>query len=219
MEKILIVNLKSYESGIGRKARYIADIINRVSKDRGVRVIIAAQPTDIERLAYKNEVFAQHIDPVKYGSNTGHILPEAVREAGAKGTLINHSERGLSSEEIRQRIERAKNVGLMTVVCTPDAERAEEIAKMGPDYIAVEPPELIGGDVSVSRASPGLIEDAVKKVRSANPAVKVLAGAGVNKGQDVVTALSLGAAGVLVASAVVRSDNPEAVLTEILGGF
>ena len=217
MDRLLILNLKAHEQGTGRKARYIADIVNRLSNESGVRIVLAAQPTDIESLSYKNEVFAQHIDPVSYGSRTGHILPEAVRGAGATGALINHPEKSLSMEEIRQRIERAKNVGLTTIACAPNADDAEEIAKMGPDYIAVESSEL--RKTSVSKANPALIEETVNRVRAANPAVRVLTGAGINSGRDVVIALALGSAGVMVASSVMKSDKPEETLKEILSGF
>ncbi len=212
MEKLLIVNLKSHEQGIGRKARFIGDIVNRLSNDSGVRIVLAAQPTDIESLSYKNEVFAQHIDPIPYGPSTGHILPEAVKGAGAKGTLINHHERMLSMDDIRHRIERAKNVGLSTVVFAPDAVQAEEIARMGPNHVAIEPP----GDAPISD-SRDLLEETISRVRAANPAVRVLASA--NSGQDVVAVLALGANGALVSSAVLKSNNPEDVLRDILGGF
>jgi len=217
MDRLLILNLKAYEQGIGRKARYIADIVSRLSNESGVRIILAAQSTDIESLSYKNEVFAQHIDPVSYGSRTGHILPEAVRGAGATGALINHSERNLSMEEIKQRIERAKNVGLTTVACAPNAEDAEEIARMGPNYVAFEPPEL--REMSLSKVSPAIIEETVNRVRAANPAVRVLTGAGINSSQDVVTALALGSVGVMLGSGVVKSDKPEESLKNILSGF
>jgi len=217
MDRLLILNLKAYEQGIGRKARYIADIVNRLSNECGVKIVLACQPTDIENLSYKNEVFAQHIDPVSYGSRTGHILPEAVKGAGATGTLINHCERSLSMDEIKQRIDRAKNVGLTTVVCAPTAEDSEKIAKMGPDYIAVEPPEL--REAPISRTNPILIEDTVNRVKSANPAVKIIAGAGISSGQDVVTALSLGSTGIMIGSSVVKSDKPEENLKDILSGF
>ncbi len=212
MEKLLIVNLKAHEQGIGRKARYIADIANRLSKDSGVRIVLAAQPTDIESLSYKNEVFAQHIDPIPYGQGTGHILPEAVKAAGAKGTFISHSERSLSMDDIKHRIERAKNVGLSTVVFAPDAGHAEQIAGMSPSYIAFEPAEGLPFS-----GSSNLLEETIGRVRTANPAVRVLAG--VNSGQDVMTALALGASGVLVSSAVLDSEKPEDVLRDILGGF
>jgi triosephosphate isomerase len=217
MEKLLILNLKAHEQGIGRRARYIGDIVNRLSNDSGVRIVLAAQPTDIENLSYKNEVFAQHIDPIPYGSSTGYILPEAVRGAGATGTLINHSERMLSMDEIRQRIERAKNVGLSTVVFASSAEQAEQIAGMSPNYITVEHPE--SGEVSLSKANPVLINETVSRVRAANPAVRILAGEGINSGQDVMAALALGTTGVLISSAVLKSNNPEDVLRDILGGF
>jgi triosephosphate isomerase len=217
MDRLLMINMKAYEQGIGRKARYIADIASRLSSQTGVKIILVAQPTDIESLSFKNNVFAQHIDPVSYGSQTGHILPEAVRTAGAKGSLINHFERSLSMDEIKQRIDRAKNVGLTTVACARTPEDAAKIAAMGPDYIAIEPQELIGNPIS--KNNPGFIQDAVSAVRSANPSVKVLAGAGINSSQDVVAALSLGAVGVIVSSAVVKSENPEQSLKDILSGF
>jgi triosephosphate isomerase (TIM) len=214
MDKLLIVNLKAHEHGIGRRARYIGDIVNRLSNDSGVRIVLAAQPTDIESLSYKNEVFAQHIDPIPYGSSTGYILPEAVKGAGATGTLINHSERSLSIDDIRQRIERAKNVGLSTVVFASSAEHAGEIAGMGPGYIAFGTP--MGIPLSNSR---NLLEETISRVRAANPAVRILACAGVKSGQDVITALSLGASGALVSSTVLKSNNPEDALRDILGGF
>ncbi len=214
MDKILILNLKAHEQGIGRRARFIGDIANRLSNDSGVRIVLAAQPTDIESLSYKNDVFAQHIDPIPYGSGTGHILPEAVRGAGAKGTLINHSERSLSIDDIKQRIERAKNVGLSTVVFAPSSEHAEQIACMGPNYIAFEHPE--GMPLSDARS---LLEETIRKVRAANPAVRVLACEGIASGQDVVAALALGASGAMVSSAVLDSEKPEDVLRDILGGF
>jgi triosephosphate isomerase len=211
MEKLLILNLKAHEQGIGRRARYIGDIANRLSNDSGVRIILAAQPTDIESLSYKNEVFAQHIDPIPYGPSTGYILPEAVRGAGATGTLINHSERSLSIDDIKQRIERAKNVGLSTVVFAPSAGHAEQIAGMGPNYIALE----LSGEFSSDSRS--LLEETISRVRAANPAVRVLAG--IDSGQDLIAALSLGAAGALVSSSVLDSEKPEDALRDILGGF
>ena len=46
--------------------------------------MVAPQAVDIAKIAQAVEipVFAQHIDPIKPGSSTGHILADAVKEAG-----------------------------------------------------------------------------------------------------------------------------------------
>jgi triosephosphate isomerase (TIM) len=168
-------------------------------------------------------VFAQHIDAVKYGSYTGWTLPEAVLKAGAKGTLINHSERKLGLEDIKARVLKAKEVGLATIVCsgmkTNDATIAEckAIAGFTPDYIAAEPPELIGGDVSVT-TRPGLIVSVVEAVNSVDKTVGVLTGAGVKTGEHVREAIKLGTKGVLLASGVTKAKDPHAALLDLARG-
>jgi len=88
-------------------------------------------------------------------------------------------------------------------------------AALSPDFVAIEPPELIGGDISVTEAEPDIIRGAVRKVKEINPDVKVLCGAGVKRGKDVEKAIELGSAGVLLASGVVKVDDKEGVLREM----
>jgi triosephosphate isomerase len=160
-------------------------------------------------------VFAQHVDPVAYGSYTGHVLPEAVRDVGAVGTLLNHAEHQVEEEVLKKSIERAKDVGLSVVCCADTPERAAKIMSFGPDLVAVEPPELIGGGVSVSKAEPDIIKKAVALVGEG----KVLVGAGVKNGEDVRIALELGASGVLLASGVTTAENPYSVLLDLVSGL
>ncbi|MBN1275633.1 alpha-hydroxy-acid oxidizing protein, partial [Candidatus Woesearchaeota archaeon] len=87
-----------------------------------------------------------------------------------------------------------------------------------PDFIAMEPPELIGGEVSVSEARPGLIGETVAAVRAVAD-VPVLVGAGVKDGEDVRKACSLGAEGVLVASGVTKAGDKESVIAGLADGF
>jgi triosephosphate isomerase len=219
MKPLLLINLKAFEQGTGKGAAKLAGIARRFAKSQKYELVLAAQPTDISTVAKAITTYAQHIDSVEYGSFTGHILPEAVKAAGAVGTLINHSENPLSLEEVEKCIARAKKCGLVTVCCAPNPKAVERIARMGPDYVAVEPPELIGGTISVSTAKPEVIRKSVELVKRANPKVKVLCGAGIHNKEDVKIALKLGTHGILVASAIVKSDDPARVIKELADGY
>ena len=214
---IILVNLKTYEEAMGQKAIEFSRIAEKVNEKTGISIAIAPQTVDIAAVTVSGEtpVFAQHIDPVYYGKYTGHTLPEAVAEAGAYGTLLNHSERQISLETIESSIKRAREVDLVTVVCVETIEMAKKVALLGPDAIAIEPPELIGSGVSVSTAKPEIVSGAVEAVRSINKDVKVLCGAGITNGEDVAIALNLGAKGILVASGVVKSKDPYKALLEL----
>ena len=172
--------------------------------------IVCPQMPDLRYIANHVDipVYAQHIDSIKPGSHTGWILPEAIKESGCEGTLINHSEHTLSINEIKERVERCRDIGLKSMVCVPDIETEERVVDMEPDFIAIEPPELIGGNVSVATAKPELIEKAVEVSRG----IPLLCGAGINSAEDIKIAKELGAIGVLVASAIVKSKNPKSVI-------
>ncbi|MDY6766417.1 MAG: triose-phosphate isomerase [Candidatus Nanohaloarchaea archaeon] len=213
---VLIINLKTYEDGSGDSAVSIAAACQRVAAETGASVAVAPQNADISRVAEEVDVpvVAQHVDPVAYGSNTGSVLAETLRYNGADGTLINHSEDQVPVDVIEACVNRADEAGLESIVCAESPAMAETVSSFDPDYVAFEPPELIGGDVSVASAQPGLVEDAVKL-----STVPVLTGAGVKSEEDVATALELGTRGVLVASGVVKADDPEAAVRRLVAGF
>jgi triosephosphate isomerase (TIM) len=218
---VLLVNFKTYVEATGKTAVKLAMAAQAVAKKSGANVVISVQPTDLQRVssAVGIPVYAQHMDPVTPGSHTGWILPEAIKEAGAKGTLINHSEHNIDMAKIGECVKRCKELGFVSVCCAATPEKAAEIAAFLPDYIAIEPPELIGGKVSVSTAKPEVIENTVDAVKRVNEKVMVLCGAGVHCGKDVEKALELGAVGVLVASAIVKSEDPEKVMLDLISGF
>lgn len=221
MKPMLLINFKAYEQGIGEKALSLAKGAEKVAKETGKWIVLSVQHVDVKAISDSVgiDVYAQHIDPVEPGSKTGWILPLGVKQAGAKGTLINHSEHGIDDEKVKASVDVCKILGIVSVCCAATPERAKKIAAFSPDFIAIEPPELIGGDVSVSTAKPEIISDTVKAVKDVNPDVKVLCGAGVNQKSDVVKAIELGAHGVLVASAIVKSDNPGKVIQELSEGL
>jgi len=213
---IVIVNFKTYAEGTGKKALELSKAAETVSKETGICFAVAPQFVDIPTIIHNVDipVFAQHIDPINPGSHTGHILPEAIKEAGAIGTLINHSERRLRLADIDAAITRAKELKLITVTCTNNTSVSAAAAALNPDMIAVEPPELIGTGIPVSKAKPEVVTSTVEAVKRINPEVTVLCGAGITNGEDVAAALNLGTEGVLVASGIVKAEDPYKVMTE-----
>jgi triosephosphate isomerase len=213
---IIIVNFKTYLEATGRKAVELAKQAEKVSKETGTSVAVAPQFSDIARVteAVDISVFTQHIDPIKPGSCTGHVLPDSIKEAGAVGTLINHSERQLKLLDIDAIIKVAREKGLISCVCVNNPSVSAAAAALKPDIVSIEPPELIGTGVAVSMAQPEVVTDTVKLVRKVNTEVTILCGAGISRGEDVAVALKLGTQGVLVASAIVKAKDPYSILRE-----
>jgi len=210
----VLINFKTYAEATGKRAVELARKVEKVSLETDICMGVAPQFADIAPVAniVSIPVFAQHIDPIMPGNSTGHVLAESIRENGAVGTLINHSERRLKLADIDAAITRAREVGLVSVVCTNNPSVSASAAALNPDMLAVEPPELIGTGISVSKAKPEVVTDTVKLVRNVNKKVVILCGAGITVGEDVAAALRLGTEGVLVASGVVRAKYPDKVL-------
>ncbi len=217
---IVIVNFKTYPEATGENAVKLAQVISEVSEKSGVAAAVAPQAVDIGPIAGKVRipVLAQHVDPIKPGRNTGWIFPESAKAAGAVGTLVNHSEHKLPIDQVAGVVVRAKEVGLSTVACAADTDESKKIADLGPDMIAVEPPELIGTGIPVSKAKPEVVRNSVRAVKDVNPEIKVLCGAGITSGEDVLKAIELGAEGVLIASGVVCAKDQRAAIQDIISG-
>jgi triosephosphate isomerase (TIM) len=213
---IILVNYKTYSEATGKKAVKLSKIAEEVSKETGVNVSVAPQLADLASVcnAVSIPVFAQHIDPIVPGNSTGHVLLESVKEAGAIGTLINHSERRLKLCDIETIIARIREAGMVSVVCTNNAAVSEAAATLKPDIVSLEPPELIGSGIPVSKSKPEVVTETVTLVKHVNPCVVTLCGAGITKGEDVAAALKLGTMGVLVASGIVKAKDPRKVIME-----
>jgi len=216
---LLVVNFKTYVEATGKRAIELAKLAGEVSRETGVTIIVAPQFTDIEPVSKTVDipVFSQHVDSVKPGAHTGHVLAEAVKSAGAEGTLLNHSERRINTSEIADTLKVCSEADLLSLVCADTTQASVNIAKMLPDMIAIEPPELIGSGISVSKARPELITESLGQIRKVNQRVRFLCGAGVTTSEDVSKALELGSQGVLIASSVVKSKNPQAALEGMAG--
>lgn len=208
----VLVNLKAYDTDPAEIARAAAS-----TQDGDVRLGVAPQTAALGSIAgVAPEAWAQHISPIPHGSHTGGTLAEAVADAGAQGTILNHSERRLTLDAIAEGIQAADRVGLETIVCANTPAQIAAVTALGPDMVAVEPPELIGTGTPVSTADPDIVRNAVEAAAAVDPTVPVLCGAGISTGDDVAAAAALGAAGVLLASGVAKADDPAAVLDDLV---
>ncbi len=217
----VLINLKAYPQALGDKSVMIAKVAEEVWKETGVLVGIAPNLVDLSLVAKSVEipVFSQHVDPFEVGARTGHVVPMAIKEVGASGSLINHSEKQVKLRFIKESVDMLRTLGLTTIVCSPTPEESAAVSALGPSAIAIEPPELIGTGISVSRAKPEIVTDSVRAVMGVNPKVKVLCGAGITSREDVKAAIELGSYGVLVASAIVKSPKPKEKILELVGPF
>ncbi len=217
---VLVVNFKAYKESTGKNALKLALLAEKASKKTGKQVMVAVQPTDLRMVAGKVKipVLAQHADPERQGAHTGSVTLEAIKDAGATGTLLNHSEKRLSDNVLAETIRRCKSLGLLAIGCASDNVRAAKVASYHPHMIAVEPPELIGGRISVSQARPEIVERSVKSVLRVSR-MPVLCGAGIHMAKDVQDSVRLGAKGVLVASGIVKAKNPYREMLALLEGL
>jgi len=213
---IIIVNFKTYIEATGQRALELAKKAEKISRETSISIGVAPQFADIKTIAENVSipVFAQHVDPIKPGGFTGHVLAESIKEAGAAGTLVNHSERQLKLSEIDEIVKLTREKKLCSVVCANNPSISAAVATLKPEIIAIEPPELIGTGIPVSKAQPEVITGTLSLVRKVNSEVIVLCGAGISRGEDVAAASKLGTQGVLVASGIVKAKDQYAVLRE-----
>lgn len=215
---VVIVNFKTYREVEGYRSLSIARFCQDVSKETGVCIAVCPPLVELSTVASSVNipVLAQHTDPVKPGSHTGWTTPEAVKAAGASGALLNHSEHKMMLSDISTSVRLCRSATLQTVVCADSAETAGACAFLKPDFIAIEPPELIGGEVSVTNAKPEVVENAVRAVHRIDDNIPVLCGAGVKTGEDAKRAIELGARGILLASGVVKSEDVKKALQDLV---
>ena len=214
---LIVVNFKTYASASGATAETLAVAMEAHSNGpaRMVAVVSAFDLEAVRRAAPSLEVWSQHLDPVGQGGFTGWLEPKTAIHRGAQGTIINHAEHKVEMDNVQRLLPQLPE-DFPVCGCAADLEEAKSLAEMGPTFIAVEPPELIGGDISVTTADPSIVSDTVAVVKATNPDVRVLCGAGVKNGQDVATAIKLGAEGVLLASGVTKASDVASVLNDLV---
>ncbi len=217
---LIVLNFKTYRESTGDEALRLAEICEDVSREYSVEMIVAPQVADIHAIsaAVKIPVYAQHVDGVGYGGFTGHVTAASLKSAGASGSLINHSERRLKLAEIEASITACRSSGLKTIVCTNNVSTTRAAAALHPDFVAVEPPELIGSGIPVSKADPDVVRGSVHAVQQIAPDVGVLCGAGITRGEDLKSSLELGSTGVLLASGIIKAKDQRKALEDLVRG-
>ena len=215
---MIVLNLKCYEQSL--KSDFFAQLASEVQEESDVRIVLCPPTTQLS-ISSKifPDTFSQHVDSVAMGACTGSNLPEFIKAAGAKGSLLNHSERRVSNNEIESSVKRMASLDLETIVCAATPFDCSKVAKFNPSFIAVEPPELIGSGISVSNAKPEVVTKSLEVVKKISPKTTFLCGAGVSNKTDVSNALKLGSEGVLLASAFVKAKDPKEFLRDLCSAF
>ena len=217
MKPIILINFKTYKEAIGNSALDIAKKLDKI-KNKKYQIIVAPSLLTMKEVAQKTNlmVFSQHTDHVGLGAHTGRIPAEELQKTGIKGTILNHSERKIPLKYLKEIVEICKGKKLKTVICASSLSEIKKIVSLRPDYIAYEPKELIGTNISVTEAKPEIILKAVELVKELSPKTHLLCGAGIHTKEDLGHALLLGTSGVLIGHAIPKAKDPKKALEEML---
>ena len=212
---MFIINCKNYEEISGDKIKKFIKIAEQVSKKYKIKIAISPPQHLIGLVANSSiPILAQHIDDSKIGSTTGYMIPELLKKSKVKGSLINHSEHRISSKEIEKLVVKLKELKMISIVCVKDVAEVKKYLKINPDFIAIEPPELIGSGKAISTEKPDLIQKAARIVNDSKNKTKLLCGAGIVSGEDVAKSIELGSKGILVASGIIKAKNWNKIISE-----
>ncbi len=215
---MLIINLKAHEFTLGDFAIRLAETAKQISQKENIPILLAPQIIDLRNTSKIIPSFAQHIDEKETGSNTGYLTAEAVKNTGAIGTVLNHAEHKLSFEKLKETHKRAKIANLQTLVCAANLDEIKKIIPLSPDYIAYEPPELIGSTKeTVSTSKPEIISKAVKILEKEN--IPLIIGAGIHSKEDIKTGVERGAKGAFVSTGVIKAQDKKKAISELIEGF
>ncbi len=218
MKRPLIINFKNYEEVSADKAIKLAESARQVAEKQKIEIVVAP-PQPVLALIAKSvqiPVICQHVDNEKMGPSTGFVVPEMAKSYGAVGSLINHSEHRIDMNSIRTLVERMRKIGMASIVCAQEPGEVVEISSFHPDFIAIEPPELIGSGRAVSKENPAII---TKSIQGAGSRSSVICGAGITDKDDVAKAMELGSKGILVASGIVKANSWERKIAELASGM
>ncbi|AFU57242.1 MAG: triose-phosphate isomerase [Nitrososphaera sp.] len=218
MKRPLIINFKNYAEVSGDKAIKLAKAAQAVAKKLKVEIVVAPPQPALAVIAksVRMPVISQHVDDEKVGSSTGYFLPEIAKSYGAVGSLINHSEHRMEMKNIANLVERLRSLRMTSIVCAREPWEVMEISLFQPDFIAIEPPELIGTGRAVSKENPAII---TKSIEAAASRSKVICGAGISGKDDVAKAMELGSHGILVASGIIKASSWPAKIAELAAGM
>lgn len=218
MKRPLIINFKNYDEVSGDRAVKLARAAQAVAKKLKMEIVLAPPQPALALIAknVKMPVICQHVDNEKVGSSTGYFLPEIAKSYGAAGSLINHSEHRIEMKQIASLVQRLRDLRMTSIVCAREPWEVMEVSVFQPDFIAIEPPELIGSGRAVSKENPEII---TKSIEAASSRSKVICGAGITGRGDVAKAMELGSRGILVASGIIKASSWAQKISELSAGM
>jgi triosephosphate isomerase len=218
LNRPLIINLKNYEEVSGDNVLKLAKAAYQVAEKSKVEIVIAPPQPAVALVAKSIDipVICQHVDNENVGPSTGFFVPEIAKSWGAVGSLINHSEHRIETSSIASLVERMRGLGMTSIVCAREPHEVVEIAALKPDFIAIEPPELIGSGRAVSKENPAII---TKSIQGAASRCSIICGAGITDKSDVAKAIELGSHGILVASSIVKATSWDQKIAELAFGM
>jgi len=209
LKRPFIINFKNYAEISGEKTLALANIIQSVSKNHAVEIVLAP-PQPCLALVIQNvslPVICQHLDVGEFGQTTGFFIAQMAKSFGAHGSLINHSEHKLPLEIVAEIVQILHRLDMTSIVCAQTVEEVAKIAEFSPDFIAIEPPELIGSGKAVSKENPTIITNSISAAKDHSRSTKLICGAGITDKSDVAAAIHLGAEGILVSSGVIKAQS------------
>lgn len=214
MKNPLIINFKNYEEVSADRAIRLGETARKVAEKIQVEIILAPPHPVLALIAKEIEipVICQHVDDEKMGPSTGFTVPEIAKSYGAIGSLINHSEHRMEMNSIASLVKRLRRLGMVSIVCAQEPQEVVEISTFEPDFIAIEPPELIGSGRAVSKENPTVI---TKSIEGAGSRSRIICGAGISDKEDVSKAMELGSQGILVESGVIKATSWDKKITEL----
>lgn len=221
MNSPLILNFKNYLEISGNNTIELAKAAEKVANNLGVEIVVA--PPQASLWAVTSNIYipviCQHVDDANPGSTTGFFIPEMAKSYGSVGSLINHSEHRIDMKSIMNLVHMLKKLDMISVVCARTPAEVAEIAKVNPDFVAIEPPELIGSGKAISKEAPEIVSSSVKAVSDSSDSARIICGAGIVDKSDVTRALELGAQGILIASGVIKANSWEEKISELASAF
>ncbi|MNP02881.1 triosephosphate isomerase [compost metagenome] len=208
----LVVNPKSYL--YGKRSLDLALAADKIAKETGIEMFFTCPFTDIRYISENTTnviVTAQHMESLKPGRGMGHVLPESLKEAGAKAVFLNHAENPMTVAELSKTIERARELDIKTIVCADSVSEAVALSKFNPDIILAEPTELIG---TGKTADNSYVIETTEKIRDMSPNTLVMIASGVTTAEDVYNVIKLGADGTGGTNGILGAPDPKKRIEE-----
>ena len=190
--------------------------VDRAAQKYDIDAIFIAPYTEIRRIVEHTKrifVFAPYMDILRPGRGIADVLPEAIKDAGATGVMLNHCERPMTMSQIKATIDRANELGLITFACADSLVETKAIAQFQPDIINPEPNELIG---TTCASDMGYVKETLKLVKDLFPGILVEQAAGITTGKQIYDFIMAGNDAAGSASGILNSPDPYALLDEMM---